>query len=267
MGLRSVAASTVKFLLTQQLERLQIIEPQLGPWLADAEQRDLLAARHDISPVDALALYDSQQKLTQLLPLASQPNQASVFDVDYTTFNIRREIDLTVAYGAGALLVEHEKMVAARAPLPEGYTYDDSGVISFEEIAALTKLAMPDDAEDYDVAGVKDYHISLLMKDISTITTGVRSQNGQLVGFSRLSYKGSHGELGDFMVDPNHQSRGIGKAMIDTRLNYAEAAGVTSLYMPYLEPTNTLRSYYYEKGFFEYIPDGPVMRGPDPKRL
>lgn len=67
-------------------------------------------------------------------------------------------------------------------------------------------------------------------------------------------------------VDPDHRGRGIGKALIDARLRFAEQKGVENIYMPKLEDTNTLSSYYAEQGFRE-TPDGSVVRGENPMSM
>ena len=98
---------------------------------------------------------------------------------------------------------------------------------------------------------------------VDMLDVGVRDINGSLVGFGSVARRGENGELGDFVVSPNHQHRGIGKALIAERLGLADAAGITSLYIANFEPTNTLKSFYLENGFQE-TPAGEVVRGPHP---
>ena len=62
------------------------------------------------------------------------------------------------------------------------------------------------------------------------INLGVRDSNDQLVGFASIVYKGRSGELTDFVVSPDHQSKRIGRALIDSRLTIAEAANIDSLF-------------------------------------
>ena len=54
-----------------------------------------------------------------------------------------------------------------------------------------------------------------------------------------------------------------GKAILDERLRLAGEAGIDSLYIPFLESTNPLRSYYLEQGFTETA-SGELVRGPNP---
>jgi ribosomal protein S18 acetylase RimI-like enzyme len=142
-----------------------------------------------------------------------------------------------------------------RAPLPEGYQY--AGKIKAKELASLMQevgwpATTPSLRRDRRVWG---------SKGISTFEVGVRDKSGKLVGYGALFHKGKDGELGNFVVSPDHQGQGIGKVIIDERLEMAEQTGLTSLYMPFLDQTNTLRSYYEEKGFREGT-SGEVVRGP-----
>jgi GNAT superfamily N-acetyltransferase len=102
---------------------------------------------------------------------------------------------------------------------------------------------------------------------VTKFDVGVRALSGTLVGFGSLSYRRQNGELGDFVVAETERGRGIGKAIINIRLRQAESKGVTSLYMPYLEPTNTLRSYYLENGFQVLTNGKAIGRGPKPMSL
>jgi GNAT superfamily N-acetyltransferase len=150
-----------------------------------------------------------------------------------------------------------------RAPLPEGYHYVDRRHIKPGELNGLNHRA------GWTHTTHKDAWLQLrgkLSGGQQEIIVGVRNKDGGLVGFGGLIYRGDQGEPGDFAVDPDFRSQGIGKAIIDERLRLAEKEGITSLYMPYLEPTNTLRSYYIEKGFRE-TPAGEVVRGPNPAPL
>lgn len=95
------------------------------------------------------------------------------------------------------------------------------------------------------------------------IDLGVRDSNDQLVGFANIVHKGRSGELTDFVVSPDHQSKGIGRALIDSRLAIAEAANIDSLFISDPEPTNNLRTYYHDQGFQEDA-YGDMTRGPEP---
>lgn len=150
-----------------------------------------------------------------------------------------------------------------RAPLPEGYRYVDRKHMNPGELSHLYHRV------GWTNATHKSAWLQLRGKlggGQKEIIVGVRNKEGGLVGFGGLIYRGDQGVPGDFAVDPDFRSQGIGKAIIDERLRLAENEGVTSLYMPYLEPTNTLRSYYVEKGFSE-LPTGEIVRGPNPAPL
>ncbi len=51
--------------------------------------------------------------------------------------------------------------------------------------------------------------------------------------------------------------------IIDARLVLAAAVGITSLYIPYLEPTNSLADYYIDNGF-KLTEAGELVLGPEP---
>jgi GNAT superfamily N-acetyltransferase len=145
------------------------------------------------------------------------------------------------------------------APLPEDYTYDTSLRIPTDELAALKGLM------GWDTSTLADFELALDTHRMENFNVGVRTPEGNLIGYGRLVYEDDHGELCDFMVNPEHRHQGIGRAIIDTRLAMAEASGVTSLYMP-IDDDNTLRDYYLEHSFYE-MGANLIARGPDPKPL
>ena len=152
------------------------------------------------------------------------------------------------------------KRVSERTPLPKGFHYAKPWIHPSEEAELKQKVEI---GKDTDERGLHGRDITYKNAGVETFKVGVRNRMGGLVGFGTIAYKGDVGELGNFVVDPSVQGKGIGKAIIDERLRLAEQAGVTSLYMPDLEPTNTLESYYIEKGF-HIAPEGELVRGPHP---
>lgn len=144
-------------------------------------------------------------------------------------------------------------------PIPEGYSLDDSRRIIPAERAGLIRSLGRNTSSPKLITSDMGYQ----SEGISILDVGVRAEDSELVGFGRVLSVGESGELCSLVVDPSHRSNGIGKAIIDERLRRAEAAGITSFYIPYLMPTNTLRSYYEEKGF-RHSPIGELVRGPHP---
>lgn len=63
------------------------------------------------------------------------------------------------------------------------------------------------------------------------VAVGVRDMSGNLVGFGQLTYKGAGGVLGELMVDPEHQHLGIGKAIINSRMNTIMKLGLERVFM------------------------------------
>jgi len=56
---------------------------------------------------------------------------------------------------------------------------------------------------------------------LHVIEVGVRAGDGQLVGFGNLVCRRDSGELGSFVVRPQNQGKGIGRAIIEERLRKA----------------------------------------------
>ncbi|SRR6266568_184252 len=156
-----------------------------------------------------------------------------------------------------------EPLAAADLDLPEGYSYATR--IKRIEVARLhfcsessgetllsTLTTMINDEMDFETAGK------------GRLNVGVREDyDKQLIGFGSILFQGVSGEFFDFVVDPAHRHRGLGRAIIAARLAVAAAAGVTSLYIPYLEPTNSLASYYIDNGF-KLTEAGEFTLGADP---
>lgn len=145
------------------------------------------------------------------------------------------------------------------ASLPEGYHYTDPDQIRPADRAELMRLA------DWNTSSPKQITKDMEYREegIATLDVGVRAEDGRLVGFGRVAYKGENGELCDFVVSPLDRHQGIGRAIIDERLRRAEEAGITSLYIPELESGNSLGTYYEEKGFHR-TDSGELVRGPHP---
>ncbi len=157
---------------------------------------------------------------------------------------------------------------ASGPQLPEGYFYANPTEIGTSELAELylqTGLVEGVITSMIDSIVLTDKNFQDAGK--VRLHTGVRTaEAGQLIGYGSVLYQGKSGELCDFGVVPDHRHRGIGRAIIDARLASAEAAGITSLYMPYLEPTNPLTSYYLENGFRQ-TEAGEFVLGANPVSL
>jgi GNAT superfamily N-acetyltransferase len=163
------------------------------------------------------------------------------------------------------LHLQEQEQEQEQAPLPEGYHFEEGASIHPLEIARLMQqvemgVEIPDDYVTNERA------LELSSRGLDILDIGVRAADGQLAGIGSVVYKGDVGELCGFVVSPDHQSRGVGKAIITERLAMAERAGLASLYINGLEPTNTLRTFYLENGFTEE-PDGSMVRGPYPVSL
>jgi len=149
----------------------------------------------------------------------------------------------------------------SRAPLPEGYHYADPSKIKLREEAALKRTT--EIGKGVTLGDLRRRDREFRHRGISMLKVGVRDVGGRLVGFSTVVCKDDNGEPSDLAVNPAHQHQGIGRSLVDESLGLAEEAGITSLYMPYLEETNTLNTFYVERGFRK-TEAGEVVRGPHP---
>jgi len=148
------------------------------------------------------------------------------------------------------------------AMLPEGYRFVQTNIDPEEVLGLMRQLEIGKNLPDYHM---QDREEMFRSKDLCTIDVGVRHMTEQLVGFSSLVHRQGQGILGDFVVSPGHQHQGIGKALIDGRLSIADQEDVMSLYIPELEPTNSLHSFYVERGFRPVLTG--LVKGPYPGEI
>lgn len=131
---------------------------------------------------------------------------------------------------------------------PSGYHYTDT--LGGEDAVRLLHdhYPLPDQTlEDWQ------YHTADFMRSGGTlIYVGIaEDETDKLVGMGALSRLWNQGVLSNFVVDAEHRGKGIGKAIVDERLEIADRIGVTLLQIPRLEDTNTLRGYYAGRGFLQ----------------
>jgi GNAT superfamily N-acetyltransferase len=84
----------------------------------------------------------------------------------------------------------------------------------------------------------------------SLITVGVKDASGILVGVGFLAGSIRHAILCDLTVHPEHQRRGIGRAIINQRINMIYELEVRYVYAD-ISDTNTLHKYYLTLGFVD----------------
>jgi len=81
------------------------------------------------------------------------------------------------------------------------------------------------------------------------IAVGVRSEvNKELVGVGFVVGNKRHGVLCDFNVRPEHQHKGVGRAILDERIRLADQMNIPFLYTD-LASTNPLVRMYEALGF------------------
>lgn len=124
--------------------------------------------------------------------------------------------------------------------LPENYSFADSTALSADEVIGLR------DACGWGTERSEKLWKSVIDQSIATV--GVRDENDSLIGIGFLAGNPRHAILCDFIVHPEHQGRGVGKAILSKRINIAEQLDIPYLYTE-LAPTNKLRTFYEEVGF------------------
>lgn len=174
---------------------------------------------------------------------------------------VEQEPSVHRVLGAAAIR-NSERMPSDYRELPAGFDFTGTGSVALTELALLMRTVKI----GYGVT--PDYLVeqfeSFQARGLVSIETGVReSESGLLVGYGGLIFDTEgNGEMGDFVVRPDFQSRGIGKAIIDQRILQADSIGLRGIYIQSPEPTNTLKSFYASRGFVEQDYDGLYREAP-----
>ena len=152
-----------------------------------------------------------------------------------------------------------ELVLPDHAELPAGFYYAEADTIELDEVASLFQ-SVPIGRRT-STESLKRQFKGFEEDGLKSVEVGVRGRDShQLVGYGGLIVDmNGEGELGDFVVNPAYQGKGIGRAIIDQRIAQAGSLGVHKLYIPPLEPTNTLRTYYAKRGFKEHR-DGMLVK-------
>jgi len=144
-------------------------------------------------------------------------------------------------------------------PLPDGYTYAELIEPYQDDATALIKH-MPGTEWVGDYMELRQDWVEPYSADIHDVA--VLAGKGALVGFGSLYVEKDRGLLADFVVDPKHRSRGIGKAIILERMRIADNLGLRSVELTGIDDTNTLPTFYLQQGF-RIQPNGLWIIGPD----
>ena len=127
----------------------------------------------------------------------------------------------------------------ADAKLPENYRFIDKNDISPDEIIALRKsINWKSDTSDRWQSCIEQ----------SVAIIGVRDSNSSLVGMACLAGSVRHAVLCDLAVNPTHQHKGIGAAIMSELFKAADRIGVSYLYAELAE-TNPFRDSMIKYGF------------------
>lgn len=127
----------------------------------------------------------------------------------------------------------------ADAQLPEQYYFTDKENIQAAEIITLR--------ESINWKGdTQERWKSCIDRSLAIIS--VRDSNSNLVGMACLAGNVRHGVLCDLAVNPAHQHKGIGAAIMSELLKTADSIGVSYLYAE-LADTNPFRESMMQSGF------------------
>lgn len=131
--------------------------------------------------------------------------------------------------------------VFADAKLPEGYRFINKNDISADEIIALREsINWKGDTQERWMSCI----------DQSLAIVGVRSSETYLVGMACIAGNVRHAVLCDLTVNPAHQHKGIGAAIMSELLRTADSIGASYLYAE-LADTNPFRDSMMQSGFKE----------------
>ena len=125
------------------------------------------------------------------------------------------------------------------AILPEGYHFIDKVSIQPEEIITLREsVAWKGDTIDRWQECINQ----------SLAIIGVRDTVSNLIGIACIAGNVRHAVLCDLVVNPAHQHRGIGAAIMSELLKTADNIGISYLYAELAE-TNPFRDSMIQSGF------------------
>lgn len=132
--------------------------------------------------------------------------------------------------------------------LPEGYYFADRSSVTLPEFAEIRRSVNWSDDDEERFQKCFEQSLEII---------AVRSADGLLVGIGFIAGNYRHAVLCDFNVRKDHQRKGIGRAILQARIQRAEELKIPYLYVS-LHPSNPLRSLYEQLGFREG--DGSMFR-------
>ena len=144
------------------------------------------------------------------------------------------------------------------ANLPAGYSFAYSDTITVEELTL--QLQRFHGYIYYEDQVARDLRTEAV-EGIHRYVVGVRMPNGELVGSAALLYDHVEAEFDNLIVKKSERKHGIGRALVDRRIEIADALGITVIGMQ-LREDSRLATYYADvHGFEQYVDtdDGAVI--------
>ena len=136
--------------------------------------------------------------------------------------------------------MQEKSQPSEQAHLPKGYRFvDKSDLVPSEIIDLRTSVGWDgDNAETWQDC----------INSQNGIIVSVRDDQGTLVGMGRVTSDPRHAVMCDLVVNPNHQNKGIGKALVLERMRIIRELDIPYLYTDLAED-NPLKPVYEELGF------------------
>lgn len=160
-------------------------------------------------------------------------------------------------------------MEMPNATLPPGYTGAVDTVMTRQQIMVLYYPRASGWTESqFLLEGYQALHANYLSLGVKTEYFSVLDKAQDTVGVGLLRYTDAgEADLSCLAVMSDQQGRGIGKWLINKRVQRARDLGVTALFVGRLSQENTLASYYAELGFRAYngAPKHDLLRGYPPQ--
>lgn len=132
-------------------------------------------------------------------------------------------------------------MAASHIHAPDGYVFAEPGTIEYGEYAAVYRHGAGWEPPSERAWDGWQRHGSMII--------GVRQEDtSKLVGTGSLQPLGSRMFLSNLVVVADHRGRGIGKSLVDARVELADNLGIETTRTS-LSAFNTIQEYYAAHGF------------------
>ncbi len=145
--------------------------------------------------------------------------------------------------------------------LPQGYSLDTAPEL--EEIVGLLYCNVSDWVfRQHYTTRYRNERANHAQAGISFLSFGVRDvASSDLIGIGEIALQADHvGHLANLTVHPAHRRQGIGRCILDARVEEADRRGIAlTTQLSYMNP---MAKYYREIGFVGPMAPGSLLRRP-----